>query len=73
MVKADNQKRTLIEHLARHMTWPRFLFALSLTVFLTSILFPFYWMVSSSFKTSLEIAGRTPTARDGHDQEDAQQ
>ena len=28
--------------------------------FLTSILFPFYWMVSSSFKTRAEIAGREP-------------
>ncbi|HSG18951.1 MAG TPA: carbohydrate ABC transporter permease, partial [Anaerolineae bacterium] len=28
--------------------------------FLGSILFPFYWMVSSSFKTQAEIAGREP-------------
>ena len=28
--------------------------------FLTSILFPFYWMVSSSFKSRAEIAGREP-------------
>jgi len=37
------------------MTWSRFAFALVLTFFLTSILFPFYWMVSSSFKTYAEI------------------
>jgi multiple sugar transport system permease protein len=28
--------------------------------FLTTILFPFYWMVSSSFKTYAEIGGRVP-------------
>ena len=28
--------------------------------FLAMILFPFYWMVSSSFKTGAEIAGRAP-------------
>jgi multiple sugar transport system permease protein len=31
-----------------------------LIVFLVSILFPFYWMVSSSFKSGAEIAGRAP-------------
>lgn len=50
----------LIDHLARSLTWPRFTFALILTFFLTSILFPFYWMVSSSFKSFAEIAGRQP-------------
>ncbi|KAA3647376.1 MAG: carbohydrate ABC transporter permease [Chloroflexi bacterium] len=34
-------------------------FAIVLTFFLVSILFPFYWMVSSSFKTRAEIGGRT--------------
>lgn len=48
----------LIDRLARSITWPRFVFALVLTFFLTSILFPFYWMVSSSFKTYAEIGGR---------------
>ena len=66
----DNQKRKLIstrderlnviDSLARWITWPRFIFALTLTFFLTSILFPFYWMVSSSFKTQAEIGGREP-------------
>jgi len=42
------------------MTWPRFLFALGLIVFITSIIFPFYWMVSSSFKSGAEIAARKP-------------
>ena len=53
-------KRTFIDHLARRMTWPRFLFALGLIVFITSIIFPFYWMVSSSFKSGAEIAARQP-------------
>ncbi|GAB4471782.1 MAG: carbohydrate ABC transporter permease [Anaerolineae bacterium] len=60
--QAMNQDRptSLIGHLARQMTWPRFLFALGLFFFLAMILFPFYWMVSSSFKSGAEIAGRAP-------------
>ncbi|MFQ5857902.1 MAG: carbohydrate ABC transporter permease [Anaerolineae bacterium] len=50
----------LIDHLARWITWPRFVFAIALTFFLTSILFPFFWMASSSFKTYAEIGGREP-------------
>lgn len=50
----------LIDQLARWITWPRFVFAVTLIFFLTSILFPFYWMVSSSFKTYSEIGGREP-------------
>ena len=57
---AEDGKLNLIEHLARWITWPRFIFALAMTFFLTSILFPFYWMVSSSFKTYAEIGGRQP-------------
>lgn len=54
------QRKTFIAHLADQLTWGRFLFALGLFVFLAMILFPFYWMVSSSFKTGAEIAGRAP-------------
>jgi multiple sugar transport system permease protein len=50
----------LIGHLAWWINWPRFIFAVTLIFFLTSILFPFYWMVSSSFKTYAEIGGREP-------------
>jgi multiple sugar transport system permease protein len=57
-VKAD--RLSLIDHLAQWITWPRFIFAVTLIFFLTSILFPFYWMVSSSFKTYAEIGGREP-------------
>ena len=51
---------SLIGHLARWITWRRFLFVVVMTFFLTSILFPFYWMISSSFKTQAEIGGRQP-------------
>lgn len=54
------KRLSLIDHLARWLTWRRFVFAVTLTFFLTSILFPFYWMVSSSFKTHAEIAAREP-------------
>jgi multiple sugar transport system permease protein len=57
---ARDERLSLIEHLARWITWPRFIFAVTLIFFLTSILFPFYWMVSSSFKTYAEIGGREP-------------
>ena len=57
---AAYEKKNFIEHLAGTLNWQRFLFALALFVFLAMILFPFYWMVSSSFKTGAEIAGRTP-------------
>ncbi len=57
---AGDDRLNLIEHLARWITWPRFVFALVMIFFLTSILFPFYWMVSSSFKTYAEIGARKP-------------
>ena len=52
------EQLNLIEHLARWITWPRFVFSVVLMFFLTSILFPFYWMASSSFKTYAEIGAR---------------
>lgn len=60
MTATTNQRLNLIEHLARWLTPGRIAFALALTFFLTSILFPFYWMVSSSFKSRAEIGGRQP-------------
>jgi multiple sugar transport system permease protein len=48
----------LIERLARSFSWPRVVFAIVFMFFITGILFPFYWMVSSSFKTYAEIGGR---------------
>lgn len=55
-----DEKKNFIEALAASMSWQRLLFGLGMFVFLAMILFPFYWMVSSSFKTGAEIAGRAP-------------
>jgi len=55
---SKGDRLNLIERLAQSITWPRFIFALILMFFLTSILFPFYWMVSSSFKNYAEIGAR---------------
>jgi multiple sugar transport system permease protein len=57
---ARDDRLSLIGHLARWITWPRFIFAVTMVFFLTSILFPFYWMASSSFKTYAEIGSREP-------------
>jgi multiple sugar transport system permease protein len=57
---SGDERLNLIEHLARWFTWRRFIFAIVLTFFLCSILFPFYWMISSSFKSYAEIGGRRP-------------
>lgn len=56
----NTEKRTLIEHLVHWCTWGRLIFLLIMTFFLINILFPFYWMVSSSFKSYQEIGGRKP-------------
>ncbi|MEJ2209561.1 MAG: carbohydrate ABC transporter permease [Anaerolineae bacterium] len=57
---SSDERLNLIEHLARHFTLRQLVFAIVLTFFLVSILFPFYWMISSSFKTYAEIGGREP-------------
>ena len=57
---AHREKGTFIDHLAHWLTWKRFIFLLTLTIFLVTILFPFYWMVASSFKSYAEIGGRHP-------------
>ena len=56
----ETKPMNLIQHLARRFSLRQIAFLLILTFFLTSILFPFYWMVSSSFKTQAEIGGRQP-------------
>jgi multiple sugar transport system permease protein len=53
-------KKNLIGHLSDWLTWKRFIFSVVMLFFITGILFPFYWMVSSSFKTRAEIGGREP-------------
>ena len=57
---SNTEKKTLIEHLSSFFTLKQLIFLILITFFLVSILFPFYWMVSSSFKTRAEIGGREP-------------
>jgi multiple sugar transport system permease protein len=57
---ARDERLNIIEHLSRRFTLRQLVFAIALAFFLVSILFPFYWMVSSSFKTYAEIGGREP-------------
>lgn len=54
------ERMNFIDHLAKWLNWRRFIFSVTLFFFLTGILFPFYWMVSSSFKSYAEIGGREP-------------
>ncbi len=54
------KKKSFIGQLAAWMSWKRFIFSITLFFFLTGILFPFYWMISSSFKSRAEIGGREP-------------
>ena len=56
-----DDRRSIMDRLSGWLTWRRFIFLLALFMFLAMILFPFYWMVSSSFKSTAEIGGRTPT------------
>jgi multiple sugar transport system permease protein len=60
MTTARDERLTFFEHLARRFTLRQFIFAITLAFFLGSILFPFYWLVSSSFKSYAEIGGREP-------------
>ena len=57
---SSKERIGLIDYVAGWINWPRFIFLLALLFFLTAILFPFYWMVSSSFKSYAEIGGRQP-------------
>jgi len=54
------ESRSYIDQMAAWLNWQRFFVVLGITIFLTVILFPFYWMVSSSFKTRAEIGAREP-------------
>jgi multiple sugar transport system permease protein len=60
MTARSDDRLTFFEHLARRFTLRQFIFAITLAFFLGSILFPFYWLVSSSFKSYAEIGGREP-------------
>ena len=50
----------LINRMTHRLTPKKLILILILAFFLTGILFPFYWMVSSSFKSQAEIGGRKP-------------
>lgn len=56
----QTENSSFLTQMSRRFSLQGFIFAIVLTFFLTSILFPFYWMVSSSFKTRAEIGGREP-------------
>ena len=58
IARPSDEKLNLIEHLSRRLTLKQLILAIVLAFFLVSILFPFYWMVSSSFKNFAEIGGR---------------
>jgi len=58
IARPSDEKLTLIEHLSRRLSLRQIVFGIVLAFFLISILFPFYWMVSSSFKSYAEIGGR---------------
>ncbi len=68
---ANNEKRTFIDHLAKHMTITRFIFAMGMFIFWSVIIFPFFWMISSSFKNGAEIAAREPVFIPGEFRPDA--
>jgi multiple sugar transport system permease protein len=53
-------RTNLFGHIARRFKMRDFVFAIAFTFFLTGVLFPFYLMVSSSFKSYAEIGGREP-------------
>lgn len=57
----DTEDKNFLEHMADWITLPRFFFAAGMTFFVTSVIFPFYWMITTSFKAPTEIIGRRPT------------
>jgi multiple sugar transport system permease protein len=58
VARPSEESRNLIEHLAHRFTLRQFIAAIAFSFFVISILFPFYWMVSSSFKSYAEIGAR---------------
>jgi len=56
----DYEEKTFLDHMASIMSVERFIFWIVLFFFISMVVFPFYWMVSSSFKSGAEIAGRAP-------------
>jgi len=54
------KKQNIFDYVAAKLNLKQFIFWIVLIFFLIGILFPFYWMVSSSFKSYAEIGGREP-------------
>ena len=59
-MKSSMKKNNFIQYYANKLNLKQFIFLIILFFFLIGILFPFYWMVSSSFKSYEEIGGREP-------------
>ncbi len=57
---SSQEPMSILDRMSRSMTWKRFIFLTALFMFLALIVFPFYWMISSSFKTRAEIGAREP-------------
>ncbi len=57
---SSRNRGNFLDYLARRLNLWQLLWLIALTFFLVGVLFPFYWMVSSSFKSQAEIAGRHP-------------
>ena len=55
------ESRNIMDRLSGWLTWKRFIFLVALFMFLAMILFPFYWMVSSSFNSAADFGGSTPS------------
>jgi len=56
----SQQGMSVLDRMSGWLNLRRFIFLLVLFMFLALIVFPFYWMVSSSFKSRAEIGAREP-------------
>jgi multiple sugar transport system permease protein len=56
----SQEPMSALDRMSRSFTWKRFIFLTALFMFLALIVFPLYWMISSSFKTRAEIGAREP-------------
>ena len=57
----SRQGVSVLDRIAGWITPRRFIVAIVLMFMVSMIIFPFFWMVSSSFKSRAEIGQRTPT------------
>lgn len=55
-----SERENVLTYMARRLNLGKIIWLITLTFFLVGVLFPFYWMASSSFKTQVEIGGRHP-------------